>query len=182
MSKLRLLKDDEIDLHELDGDPLILNSEPYAFLCAKKLNPLLVTRALDIFNLSVRGSPTEIVLVCKDKSENYKLDALNLLGAAFFLHMKDTNQKMFLGVSKSLMGLLSQAKVAEKDLLKGEELELGSYDYTKSCLTLSQQVQYALHQVGLDVLTNSPYLALDKNQVSELYAKFTKKEPKRRVG
>lgn len=182
MSKLRLLNEDVVDLHELDGDPLILNSQPYAFLCGKKLNPLLVTRALDIFNLSMRGSPPEIVLVCKNKSENYKLDVLNLLGAAFFLHMKDANQKLFLGVSQSLMGLLAQSEVAKKDLFKGEELELRNFDYTRSCLTLSQQVQYVLHQAGLEVLTNSPYLTLDQNQVKDLFAKFTRKEPKLKVG
>lgn len=185
MSKLGLLTDlknddtdrmEDADLSDFEFDPLIKNSEPYAFLCVKKSCPLIFNKALEIFDLTARVSSFETTLVCKIKSENFKMDVLNLLAASLFLHAKNSNQKFYLGVSKSLMGILSQSDIAQKNFYKGEELEVDNFDYAKSCITLSQSVQHTLHQAGMDVLTNSPHLSFDKKQVEELLFKFTNKK------
>ncbi len=179
MTKLRLVKGEEVEDFNIDQDPIIQNADPYGFMVVENTEPSLVKTVTEIFNLQYRIDGSRFILRCQPESDNYKVNILTLVAASLWLFNSNINQKVFIGVSQSLRGLLLQSHCSEKNLFKGEEIEQEGFRFKDSGLALTQQAQITLKQVGIDVLTNSKFLEMNSQQVRDLMKTFTAKDEKK---
>lgn len=171
--KTGALDEEKAELNVSAYDPLVDDVKPYAFLRVHGCEQKLFEDVGKVFNISVREDHGQYVLVCSPKSENYKIDVLNLTAVALWLYSKNDSLSMFMGVSQSLRGMLLQYESFEKDILKGEQLEMSGYDFTKGSLTLTQKAQLAIHQSGVEIYTNSDYLVLNQIHMKKFFKSFT---------
>ncbi len=171
-------KDEPIqgDLRGLGHDPLITDSEPFAFLTVCGLSHDVVRSLADAFKCTVHETKYHQTFWLKCNAQaipHRKAQAIQLLGAGFVFNKKHDHAKLYLDEASGLHNAMENATHENKEHHHSPESMIKTWVQSPQTFSIGATTQLHLSQAGFHLSCQDELLHLTKGHIDQLFNEAT---------